>query len=81
MFHDRSKLLDEKLAIAEQTTFASTNPTPANKVAENNNIGPSINATGQVQDDGFEWYEWPQGSGVWWYRTAYTQDLWQKWQQ
>ena len=79
--HDRSKLLDEKLAMAEQTTFASTNPTPANKVAENNNIGPSINATGQVQDDGFEWYEWPQGSGVWWYRTAYTQDLWQKWQQ
>ena len=67
--------------MAEQTTFASKNPIPANKVAENNNIGPSINATGQVQDDVFEWYEWPQGSGVWWYRTAYTQDLWQKWQQ
>ena len=79
--HDRSKLLDEKLAMAEQTTFASTNSAPTNNVAENNNMGPSINATGQVQDDGFEWYEWPQGSGVWWYRTAYTQDLWQKWQQ
>ncbi|GIR34241.1 MAG: hypothetical protein CM15mP47_4670 [Methanobacteriota archaeon] len=30
--HDRSKLLDEKLAMSEQTTFASTNPTPENNV-------------------------------------------------
>ena len=52
--HDRSKLLDEKLAMSEQTTFASTNSAPANNVAENNNMGPSINASGQVQDDGFD---------------------------
>ena len=31
--------------------------------------------------DGCEWYEWPENSGSWWYRTAYTQVQWQYYRQ
>ena len=76
---DRARLLDEKLAMTEET-----HSSPANQVSNNapqsGDIAPSITAVGVVQDDGFEWYEWPQGSGAWWYRTAHTSEQWQKWQ-
>ena len=76
---DRTRLLDEKLAMSEET-YSS----PANQVshipAQSGEIAPSITAVGVVQDDGFEWYEWPQGSGTWWYRTAHTSEQWQQWQ-
>ena len=41
-----------------------THSSPANQVSNNasqsGDIAPSITAVGVVQDDGFEWYEWPK---------------------
>ena len=77
---DRGKLLEEKIAMSEfsepsvasEPTLQSHQPVSVSK--------PSINAAGIMKDDGFEWYESPEGSGVWWYRTAYINQDWQKWQ-
>ena len=44
-------------------------------------IAPPLGVTGIQKDDGYEWYEWPESSGEWWYRTARTQDQWQHWEQ
>ena len=41
---------------------------------------PPIDATGAVNDDGYEWLEWPNSSGAWWYRSANSNALWQKWE-
>ena len=76
---DRARLLDEKLAMSEETYSSLANQV-SHTPAQSGDITPSITAVGVVQDDGFEWYEWPQGSGAWWYRTAHTSEQWQKWQ-
>ena len=76
---DRTRLLDEKLAMSEDSYFQSSDQVHTN-AAQGGDMGPSIDAVGTVQDDGFEWYESPQGSGIWWYRTAHTSELWKKWQ-
>ena len=73
---DRSKLLEEKLAMSEQIVSSGIVQSPHDSSLSE----PPVNATGIVKDDGFEWYEFPQGSGDWWYRTAHTNQLWQKWQ-
>ena len=44
-------------------------------------VSPPLNALGIQKGDGYEWYEWPESSGDWWYRTANTQDQWQHWEQ
>jgi hypothetical protein len=76
---DRSKLLEEKLAMSEFSS-PSEPVSPAVQSQHNASLSePPVNATGIVKDDGFEWYEFPQGSGDWWYRTAHTNQLWQKW--
>ena len=61
---DRTKLLNEKLAMSDETEP----------------IEPPTHATGAVHDDGYEWIEWPQSSGGWWYRTAHSNSLWKKWE-
>ena len=33
-----------------------------------------------VKDDGYEWLEWPQGSGGLYYRRAHSNSSWIKWQ-
>ena len=40
---------------------------------------PPVNEVGSIKD-GYEWLEWPQNSGVWWYRGVNSNVLWQKWQ-
>ena len=42
---------------------------------------PPLGVAGIQKDDGYEWYEWPESSDEWWYRTAHTQDQWQHWEQ
>jgi hypothetical protein len=44
-------------------------------------IAPPLGVAGIQKDDGYEWYEWPESSGEWWYRTAHTQEQWQHWEQ
>ena len=75
---DRTRLLNEKLAMAE---FDEAVPTPhANEPQASSAItGPAINEIGLVKDDGYEWLEWPQGSGGWYYRTAHSRAPWEKW--
>ena len=75
---DRTRLLNEKLAMAE---FDEAVPTPhANEPQVSSAItGPAINEIGLVKDDGYEWLEWPQGSGGWYYRTAHSRAPWEKW--
>jgi hypothetical protein len=77
---DRSKLLEEKLAMSERSDTSRVGQPFAQSPHDSSLSEPPVNATGIVKDDGFEWYEFPQGSGDWWYRTAHTNQLWQKWQ-
>ena len=74
---DRTQLLNEKLAMAATEgggPVASAAP-PASMATE-----PAVTATGTVKDDGYEWLEWPVGSGDWYYRTAHSRAAWTKWQ-
>ena len=75
---DRTRLLNEKLAMAE---FDETVATPhANEPQASSAItGPAIDEIGLVKDDGYEWLEWPLGSGGWYYRTAHSRAPWEKW--
>ncbi|MEC7167493.1 MAG: thrombospondin type 3 repeat-containing protein [Candidatus Thermoplasmatota archaeon] len=69
---DRTKLLQEKLAMSEQSG-------PSQEILTQDSIQPPIDLVGSVNDDGYEWVEWPQGSGSWWYRTAHSNHTWMKW--
>ena len=40
---------------------------------------PDIGETGMVREDGYEWLEWPQGGGEWYYRRAHSRVSWTKW--
>ena len=77
---DRTVLLREKIAMSEfdapRTTAAVAHQSPQQGMLTE----PSVHAVGVVKDDGYEWYEMPQGSGVWFYRTAHSDQLWQRWQ-
>ena len=73
---DRTKLLHEKLAMSD-TNHSLETPTEPPQSGE---LLPPIDAVGAVQDDGYEWLEWPKGGGIWYYRTAYSSNVWQKWQ-
>ncbi|DAC46160.1 MAG TPA: hypothetical protein D7H93_02935, partial [Candidatus Poseidoniales archaeon] len=55
---DRSKLLDEKLAM---TTSDGNHEM---------SIAPSIHSQGELDDKGTYWIEWPGNSGTWYYRYA-----------
>ncbi|MDP6362562.1 MAG: IPT/TIG domain-containing protein [Candidatus Poseidoniaceae archaeon] len=55
---DRSKLLDEKLAM---TTSDGNHEM---------SITPSIHSQGELDDKGTYWIEWPGNSGTWYYRYA-----------
>ena len=73
---DRTKLLQEKLAMSDSNRAVGTLP----GTQQYEEVLPPINAVGAVQDDGYEWLEWPQDGGVWYYRTASSNTTWQKWQ-
>ena len=73
---DRTRLLKEKIAMtARQETPDLPTQTPVSSAAD----GPDITETGAVKDDGYEWLEWPQGSGQWYYRTAHSRTRWTEW--
>ena len=75
---DRTQLLNEKLAMAAASGSAPVAPAapPEASMATE----PAITAVGTVKDDGYEWLEWPEGSSVWYYRTAHSRTAWTKWQ-
>ena len=73
---DRTKLLQEKLAMSDSNRLVGTPPVPQ----KSEEVLPPINAVGAVQDDGYEWLEWPQNGGIWYYRTAHSNTTWKKWQ-
>ena len=76
---DRTKLLEEKLALSDEhdgsggaTIF---NVGQASGVSE-----PPVTESGVLKGDGYEWIQWPPGHADWWYRAAHSNDLWQKWE-
>jgi len=73
---DRTKLLQEKLAMSDtnQSVGTPSEPHPSDETL------PPTDAVGAVQDDGYEWLEWPQNGGIWYYRTAYSNTTWLKWE-
>ena len=77
---DRSKLLEEKIAMSEFSEPAAADSTDHYAPQGTDDSEPPVNASGLVRDDGFEWLESPQASGVWWYRVAHSNQSWQKWQ-
>ena len=75
---ERTKLLKEKLAMSEHTGTTAMSQPDQSSLLENTE--PSVNQTGTVKDDGYEWLEWPQGSGGWYYRRAHSNSSWIKWE-
>ena len=76
---DRTKLLNEKLAMSD-AAGPVVSPQVSHPSQQQVVDDPPVDAVGAVNDDGYEWLEWPQSSGDWWYRTAYSNSLWQKWE-
>lgn len=66
---DRANLLNEKLAMDDGDGMNTSSP-----------VGPAITEVGEVKDDGYEWLEWPKGSGQWYYRIGYSNSQWNKWE-
>ena len=77
---DRSKLLEEKLAMTDQLDAFSSNQPVHYSPQQSTVSSPPVSAVGVVHDDGYEWYEWPQASGVWWYRDANSNKSWKQWE-
>ena len=78
---DRTRLLNEKLAMSATAVPATTTPVQATQPAPPEAVEePAITEIGVVKDDGYEWLQWPQGNGEWWYRRAHSQTRWKKWQ-
>ena len=73
----RSKNRDEIPSIS----WSGAEPMGPPQMQEIGLVSPPLNALGIQKGDGYEWYEWPESSGDWWYRTANTQDQWQHWEQ
>ena len=59
---DRSKLLDEKIAMSPSSDDLQLS------------IAPSFHSLGELDDKGTYWIEWPTNSGIWYYRYAPEQD-------
>ena len=82
---DRSKLLDEKVAMNEFANSHAPGQNVAHAVSQqmqnSSAQAPPINMAGVDRGDGYELIEWPQASGFWWYRTSNTHTQWQRWQQ
>ena len=74
---DRTQLLNEKIAMTAAGSALTTTETLHQPQSASE---PAITAVGTVRDDGYEWLEWPEGSGVWYYRTAHSRTAWTKWQ-
>ena len=75
---DRTRMLHEKIAMtsqAETVTVQQHQPQQGTTAA-----GPSAGEIGVVRDDGYEWIQWPSGTGEWWYRRAHSRSQWTKWQ-
>ena len=78
---DRTRLLNEKLAMSASGVPATTAPAHAAQPSSPEAAeAPAITEIGVVKDDGYEWLQWPQGNGEWWYRRAHSQARWKKWQ-
>ena len=73
---DRTQLLNEKLAMTAPDSSPAAPASPPQQTPS----APAITEIGMVKDDGYEWLEWPQGSGEWWYRRAHSRTRWKKWQ-
>ena len=73
---DRTMLLNEKLAMAGHAGPAPNDQTPQQPMVK---AEPDIGETGMVREDGYEWLEWPQGGGEWYYRRAHSRVSWTKW--
>ena len=75
---DRTMLLNENLAMANHT-----GPTTSHHIdqagQQPGTVEPAINEIGMVRDDGYEWLEYPEGSGEWHYRIAHSGTRWTKW--
>ena len=76
---DRSKLLEEKIAMSDEFDSFSSNQSTHYSPQQTMISEPPVNAVGAVHDDGYEWYEWPQNSESWWYRKAHSSNVWKQW--
>ena len=74
---DRTRLLNEKLAMTEHHSAA---PAPSQSQQASVMAEPAIDEIGMIRDDGYEWLEWPREGGEWWYRRAHSNVRWKKWQ-
>ena len=75
---DRTMLLNENLAMANHTEPATSHHIDQ-AGQQPGTVEPAINEIGMVRDDGYEWLEYPEGSGEWHYRIAHSGTRWTKW--
>ena len=48
-------------------------------IAETLDLSPPLNTKGGIiQDDGYEYIEWPHSSDSWWYRIPHNGDAWKR---
>ena len=79
---ERTELLEEKVAMSDTSQPLEPVYNGSQQLQEVGvNAPPPLNVNGVIKGDGYEWYEWPESSGSWWFRTAYTQDQWQYYRQ
>ena len=75
---DRTRMLNEKIAITGQAEMATIQHHQLEQASVA--VEPALEAIGVVRDDGYEWLQWPSGTGEWWYRSANSRSRWTKWQ-
>ena len=69
---DRTRLLNEKLAMTENSGAMPAPQVQQPAQSTNATLEPATSVIGMVKNDGYEWLEYPENSGIWYWRDQQT---------
>ena len=80
--HDHTSIFNEDTIVQEESNQESSTDVEEEIIEESDAEieSPPLDSKGTVDESGFEWIEWPAGSGINHYRKAESQDTWEIWQ-
>ena len=80
--HDHTSIFNEDTIVQEESNQESSTDVEEEIIEESDAEieSPPLDSKGTVDESGFEWLEWPAGSGINHYRKAESQDTWEIWQ-
>ncbi len=80
--HDHTSIFNEDTIVQEESNQESSTDVEEEIIEESDTVieSPPLDSKGTVDESGFEWIEWPAGSGINHYRKAESQDTWEIWQ-